>query len=93
MPTNPRNPAAAHLPLVAELPLVDQPGGTDVDLRTQAIRFIATGALAAVIDFGIYSVLLHFGLELSVAKSISFVVRGSSHPNTDASLTYAMPTA
>ena len=59
---------------MAELPLVDQPGGTDVDLRTQVIRFVATGALSAVIDFGIYWLLSSVcGLLLPVAKSISFI--------------------
>lgn len=74
LPTDPHHPAAPHLPLVAELPLVDQPGGTDVDLRTQVIRFIATGALSAVVDFGIYWFLSSVcGILLPVAKSISFI--------------------
>ncbi|MGY4101669.1 GtrA family protein [Nocardia sp. R16R-3T] len=67
-------PAEPHLPLPAELPLVDEPGGTDVDLKTQIIRFTLTGGLSAIVDYGIYSVLLNLiGLPVSVAKSISFV--------------------
>ncbi|MFQ6331873.1 GtrA family protein [Nocardia sp. NBC_01009] len=66
--------AEPHLPLPAELPLVDEPGGTDVDLKTQIIRFGVTGGLSAVVDYGIYSLLLNLiGLPVSVAKSISFI--------------------
>lgn len=65
---------APHLPLPVELPLVDEPGGTDVDLRTQTVRFVATGGLSAVVDYGLYRILLLCGLPLSLAKSISFVV-------------------
>ena len=63
-----------HLPLPVELPLVDEPGGTDVDLKTQIIRFTLTGGLSAVVDFGLYSVLfLGGGVQREIAKSISFV--------------------
>jgi putative flippase GtrA len=66
--------AEPHLPLPAELPLVDEPGGTDVDLKTQIVRFTLTGGLSAVVDYGIYSLLLNLiGLPVSVAKSISFI--------------------
>ncbi|MFE7798397.1 GtrA family protein [Nocardia sp. NPDC057440] len=66
--------AEPHLPLPAELPLVDEPGGTDVDLKTQIIRFGVTGGLSAVVDYGIYSLLLNLiGLPVSVAKAISFI--------------------
>lgn len=66
--------AEPHLPLPAELPLVDEPGGTEVNLKTQIVRFTLTGGLSAVVDYGIYSVLLNLiGLPVSVAKSISFV--------------------
>ncbi|MEV6431709.1 GtrA family protein [Nocardia sp. NPDC051463] len=66
--------AEPHLPLPTELPLVDEPGGTDVDLKTQIIRFGVTGGLSAVVDYGIYSLLLNLiGLPVSVAKSISFI--------------------
>lgn len=42
-------------------------------LRDQVLRFVVTGGLAAVVDFGLYQLLLAAGLQLSVAKSISFV--------------------
>nr|WP_246461358.1 GtrA family protein [Nocardia transvalensis] len=59
----------------AELPLVDEPGGTDVDLKTQIVRFVATGVLSAVVDFGLYLVLMNlFGVPRDIAKAISFVV-------------------
>ncbi|MFC7451030.1 GtrA family protein [Rhodococcus daqingensis] len=67
-----------HLPLPVELPLVDEPGGTDVDLKTQMVRFIATGALSAVVDFGLYVLGLVLGLPYAVAKSIGFVAGTST---------------
>ncbi|RJO77309.1 GtrA family protein [Nocardia panacis] len=68
-------PAEPHLPLPAELPLVDEPGGTDVDLKTQIIRFGLTGGLSAVVDFGLYSLLFNLiGLPREIAKSLSFIV-------------------
>ncbi|MFI7664261.1 GtrA family protein [Nocardia sp. NPDC049526] len=47
---------------------------TDVDLKTQIVRFTLTGGLSAIVDYGIYSFLLNLiGLPVSVAKSISFI--------------------
>ncbi|WP_433660945.1 GtrA family protein [Nocardia sp. CA-128927] len=67
--------AEPHLPLPVELPLVDEPGGTDVDLKTQIVRFTLTGGLSAVVDFGLYSLLFNLiGLPREAAKSISFIV-------------------
>ena len=37
------------------------------------VRFIMTGALSAVVDFGILVLLMHFGLSHNPAKAISFV--------------------
>lgn len=65
--------AEPHLPLPVELPLVDEPGGTDVDLRTQIVRFVLTGGLSAIVDFGLYVLGLAIGLPVNVAKSISFI--------------------
>ncbi len=90
--------AEPHLPLPAELPLVDEPadasdgpeGGSvrdhagsrerriepsaEVDLKTQIIRFTLTGGFSAVVDYGLYSLLLNLvGLPVNVAKSIGFV--------------------
>ncbi|WP_378735804.1 GtrA family protein [Nocardia brasiliensis] len=67
--------AEPHLPLPAELPLVDEPGGTDVDLKTQIVRFTLTGGLSAIVDFGLYSLLFNLlGLPREAAKSLSFIV-------------------
>jgi putative flippase GtrA len=90
--------AEPHLPLPAELPLADEPGGasdgpeggslrnhagprerriehgTDVDLKTQIVRFTLTGGFSAVVDYGLYSLLLNLvGLPVNLAKSIGFV--------------------
>ncbi|WP_100493141.1 GtrA family protein [Mycobacteroides abscessus] len=42
-------------------------------LITQAARFVITGGLSAIVDFGLYVLFLHVGLQVNVAKSISFV--------------------
>ncbi len=42
-------------------------------LLDQAVRFVLFGVLSAAVDFGIYSLLLHFGLWADLAKAISFV--------------------
>jgi putative flippase GtrA len=45
----------------------------NLTLRTQAWRFIVTGGLSAIVDFGLYVALLAVGLHVNVAKTISFV--------------------
>jgi putative flippase GtrA len=45
----------------------------DLALRTQVWRFIVTGGLAAVVDFGLYVALLATGLHVNIAKTLSFV--------------------
>ena len=42
-------------------------------LKTQVVRFIITGGLAAIVDFGLYVAGLGVGLNVNVAKSLSFV--------------------
>lgn len=42
-------------------------------LKTQALRFVITGGVAAVVDFGLYVAGLSIGLNVNVAKSLSFV--------------------
>jgi putative flippase GtrA len=42
-------------------------------LKTQVLRFLATGGLSAVVDFGLYVLLLGAGLHVNVAKTLSFV--------------------
>jgi putative flippase GtrA len=59
--------------LPVELPIVDEPGGTDVDLKTQIVRFTLTGGLSAVVDYSLYILGLALGLQREVAKSLSFI--------------------
>jgi putative flippase GtrA len=40
----------------------------------QLARFIAVGALSALVDFGVYQLLLHLGLWVHAAKAISFIL-------------------
>ncbi len=43
-------------------------------LKTQVTRFVVTGGLAGIVDFGLYLVLLKAGhLQVDLAKSISFI--------------------
>jgi putative flippase GtrA len=44
-----------------------------LSLGTQVWRFILTGGLAAIVDFGLYVLLLATGLNVNIAKSISFI--------------------
>lgn len=43
-------------------------------LRSQFGRFVAVGAVSALVDFGIYFLLLWFGSVVPVAKGVSFIV-------------------
>jgi len=49
-------------------------------LKTQAWRFIVTGGLSAIVDFGLYVLLLRLGLQVNVAKSLSFT--GARRPQS-----------
>ncbi|TRW89269.1 GtrA family protein [Mycolicibacterium sp. 018/SC-01/001] len=42
-------------------------------LTTQIWRFVVTGGLSAVVDFGLYVALLATGLHVNVAKTLSFI--------------------
>lgn len=44
-----------------------------LSLGTQIWRFILTGGLAAVVDFGLYVALLAAGLHVNLAKTLSFI--------------------
>lgn len=46
----------------------------NLSLMTQAWRFVITGGLSAIVDYGIYFALHHFfGVQLDLAKAISFI--------------------
>src|SRR6476619_2587711 len=46
---------------------------SNLTLKTQVWRFIVTGGLSAIVDFGLYVALLALGLHVNVAKTISFI--------------------
>lgn len=48
-------------------------GDVRLGLRTQLVRFVAAGVISAVVDFGVLWVLMHFGLDHTPAKAVSFV--------------------
>lgn len=57
-----------------ELPLDDEEASTDVDLKTQLIRFVVTGGVSAVLDLGV-TWLFQFiiGAPYTVAKALGFI--------------------
>lgn len=63
-----------HVPLPVEIPVTENIADDAPDLKTQIVRFVLTGGLSAVVDYGLYSILFYLvGLPLGVSKSISFV--------------------
>jgi putative flippase GtrA len=44
-----------------------------LSLKIQVWRFIVTGGMSAVVDFGLYVAFLSLGLHVNVAKSLSFI--------------------
>ncbi|MDZ4267404.1 MAG: GtrA family protein [Mycobacterium sp.] len=44
-----------------------------LSLTTQIWRFIVTGGLSAIVDFGLYVALLAAGLHVNLAKTLSFI--------------------
>jgi putative flippase GtrA len=48
---------------------------TPLSLKTQVVRFVVTGGLSAIVDFGLYLLLYQGGgVQVDIAKAISFVV-------------------
>src|SRR5258708_29903738 len=45
----------------------------NLSLATQAWRFVVTGGLSAIVDFGLYVLFLRLGLQVNVAKTLSFI--------------------
>lgn len=57
-----------------ELPLDDQEASTDVDLKTQIVRFVITGAGSGVLDFSLTLLFQYvFGAPEWAAKAVGFV--------------------
>lgn len=45
----------------------------NLSLATQAWRFLVTGGFSAIVDFGLYVLFLWLGLNVNVAKTLSFI--------------------
>ncbi len=45
----------------------------NLSLMQQAWRFLVTGGLSAIVDFGLYVLFLRLGLNVNVAKTLSFI--------------------
>ncbi|NLG47287.1 GtrA family protein [Gordonia sp. (in: high G+C Gram-positive bacteria)] len=64
-----------HAPMPLELPLDDEEASTDVDLKTQVVRFILTGGFSALFDFGLTLLLQEvFGAPFWLAKAGGFIL-------------------
>jgi putative flippase GtrA len=61
----------AQLPQPVELPVDGRESA--LPLRDQLVRFVITGGLSAVVDFGLLVILMALGLGHTPAKAISFV--------------------
>jgi putative flippase GtrA len=61
----------AQLPQPVELPVADLESA--LPLRDQLVRFVITGGLSAVVDFGLLVILMALGLGHTLAKAASFV--------------------
>ena len=60
-----------ELPQPVEIPLDDRVSA--LPLRAQLVRFVVTGGLSAVVDFGLLTLLMAAGLGHTGAKALSFV--------------------
>lgn len=51
------------------------PEDSRLSLMTQVWRFLVTGGLSAIVDFGLYLLMFSvFGVQLDLAKAISFII-------------------
>ena len=66
----------AELPQPVELPVTDRRSA--LPLRGQLLRFVITGGLSAVVDFGLLVLLMALGLGHTAAKAVSFVAGTST---------------
>jgi len=60
-----------QFPQPVELPVDERESG--LPLQAQLVRFVITGGLSAVVDFGLLLILMQLGLGHTAAKSASFV--------------------
>ena len=61
----------SQFPQPVELPVDDRTSA--LPLRTQLVRFVLTGGLSALVDFGLLVLLMQAGLGHTAAKALSFV--------------------
>jgi putative flippase GtrA len=61
----------SQFPQPIELPVHELE--SQLSLRDQLVRFVITGGLSAVVDFGLLVILMHFGLGHTPAKALSFI--------------------
>ena len=62
---------APQLPQPVELPIDERESA--LGLRDQLVRFVLTGGLSAIVDFGLLVLLMWFGLGHRPAKALSFL--------------------
>ena len=62
---------ASQLPQPVELPLDERE--SPLGLRHQLVRFVLTGGLSAIVDFGLLVTLMAMGLSHTPAKALSFL--------------------
>lgn len=65
------NPEPPQLPQPIEQPTGER--DSSLRLRSQLTRFVLTGGLSAIVDFGVLSLFITLGLGHTPAKAISFV--------------------
>jgi putative flippase GtrA len=53
--------------------MAEPPMPPNLSLGTQVWRFLVTGGLSAVVDFGLYLLFLQLGWHVNVAKTVSFI--------------------